>query len=45
MTALNPATAPDPFVDQRLHPRVTVALPAFLIWRRVRPLEGGGRGH
>jgi len=22
-----------------------VALPAFLIWRRVRPLEGGGGGH
>lgn len=24
------ANAPDPFADRRLHPRVTVALPAFL---------------
>lgn len=24
------APAPDPFADRRLHPRVTVALPAFL---------------
>jgi preprotein translocase subunit SecF len=22
-----------------------IALPAILLWRRVRPLEGGGRGH
>ena len=31
MTALNASAEPDPFVDQRQHPRVSVALPAFLI--------------
>jgi hypothetical protein len=28
--ATAPAAAADPFADRRLHPRVTVALPAFL---------------
>ena len=31
MTALKASAEPDPFVEQRLHPRVTVAMPAFLI--------------
>ena len=31
MTALNASAEPDPYVDQRQHPRVSVALPAFLI--------------
>ncbi len=29
--AVRPASGPDGFADQRLHPRVSVALPAFLI--------------
>jgi hypothetical protein len=31
MTALPASAEPDRFVDQRQHPRVSVALPAFLI--------------
>ena len=32
MTAAFPASVdPDPYADRRLHPRVTVALPAFLV--------------
>ena len=31
MTALKAPAEPDRFVDQRQHPRVSVALPAFLI--------------
>lgn len=31
MTPALPAAEPDPYADRRLHPRVSVALPAFLI--------------